>query len=128
MKNSRTTIAKTAIIEVIENEDVALSQQDIQEKIGNLCNRVTIYRVLERLLEEGKIHKVLDFDGVAKYSSCENCEDEHHHHEHHHIHFSCTKCGQVTCLYNVLPKFKLPENYLPQDYNFTVSGICPNCN
>ncbi|MEZ4917300.1 MAG: transcriptional repressor [Chitinophagales bacterium] len=127
MKNYRTTTAKTTIIELIESSEIALSQQDIQDKIGNLCNRVTTYRVLERLLDEGKVHKVLDFDGVAKYSSCENCEHEHHH-DHHHVHFSCTVCNKVTCLHNVIPTFKLPENYTAQDYNFTVSGVCPECN
>ena len=124
MKTSRTTIAKTAILELIENADKALAHADIQNEIGELCNRVTIYRVLDRLIEEERIHKVLDTDGVAKFLACNACEAEH---DHHHLHFSCKKCGSVTCLHHVVPNFKLPKNYLLEEVNFTVSGICPNC-
>lgn len=124
MKASRTTIAKTAILDLIENADRALAHTDIQQELGDLCNRVTIYRVLDRLIEEERIHKVLDTDGVAKFLACHDCEDEH---DHHHVHFSCTKCGSVTCLHHVVPHFKLPSDYILEEVNFTISGICPNC-
>jgi len=124
VKTSRTTIAKTSILELIENADKALAHADIQHELGDLCNRVTIYRVLDRLIEEEKIHKVLDTDGIAKFLACSDCEAEH---DHHHLHFSCTKCDSVTCLHHVVPNFKLPQNYILEEVNFTVSGICPYC-
>lgn len=124
MKNSRTTVAKTQILALIQEANNALSQHDIQVALGDLCNRVTIYRVLDRLILEDKIHKVMDTDGIMKYLACHHCE---HSHEHHHLHFSCTKCNNVTCLHHVVPQFKLPNNYQITEVNFTVSGVCPNC-
>lgn len=124
MKNTRTTTAKTAITDLIGKSKVALSHADIQNELGDLCNRVTIYRVLDRLLEEEIIHKVVDSDGVAKFLGCHQCDDNH---DHHHIHFSCTKCGNITCLHHVIPKFQLPKNYTLEELNCTVQGVCPNC-
>lgn len=124
MKTVRNTTAKTVIQELIANSPVALSHTEIQTVINGLCDRVTIYRVLERLTVEGRIHKVVDVDGVVKYASCHSCSEKHNH---NHIHFSCQKCKAVTCLDDVEPSFKLPKNYKVSEMNFTLSGLCPQC-
>jgi len=127
VKNNRSTVAKSTILELIENSEIALSQPDIQAKIGDLCNRVTIYRVLDRLVDEGTIHKIIDIDGLTKYMSCNHCESQEKH-NHHHLHFHCSSCGEVTCLHQILPEFKLPKGYIVTEANFMVSGLCKKCN
>jgi Fur family ferric uptake transcriptional regulator len=124
MKSSRNTTAKTEIQELFITSNVALSHSDIQKSLDGICDRVTIYRVLERLLEEGFIHKIVNIDGVVKYAGCHSCSSKHNH---NHIHFSCQKCKSVTCLENVEPTYKLPKNYKVSEMNFTLSGICPQC-
>jgi len=126
MKTTRNTTAKTTILEIIKNSDVALSHTEIQILSKNICDRVTIYRVLDRLVGEDIIHKIVNLDGTIKYASCHHKHNEEVH-THNHIHFSCVKCHSVTCLDNVEPTFKLPTNYLVKDVNFTLSGLCPNC-
>lgn len=131
MKVTRNTIAKSTILELIQKSENALSQADIQKQIGDLCNRVTIYRILDRLIEEGEVHKIVNIDGVTKFAACHDCEAHHHHHSHqshhNHIHFSCLKCQSVTCLDNIEPNYKLPPNYVVQEANFMLSGYCPEC-
>ena len=127
MSGSRNTQAKTAIEELIGNSNEALAHHDIQASLGDLCNRVTIYRVLSRLEKEGTIHKMVDMDGVVKYASCDPSCDSDHSHSHTHVHFSCTVCNSVTCLDEVKPQFKLPPNYQAEEMNFTISGVCPKC-
>jgi Fur family ferric uptake transcriptional regulator len=124
MKSSRNTKAKNEIQELIITSSVALSSSEIQKSLNNMCDRVTTYRVLERLLEEGIIHKIVNVDGVIKFASCDSCTSGH---SHDHVHFSCKKCKAVTCLENVEPSFKLPKNYKVSEINFTVSGLCPEC-
>ncbi|MFT4969498.1 MAG: Fur family ferric uptake transcriptional regulator [Chitinophagales bacterium] len=126
LKTSRSTQAKKSILDLIEQSSIALTHADIQEQLDGLCNRVTIYRVLDRLLEEEMIHKLIDMDGITKYMACIECEDEHEH-AHHHVHFSCQQCGQLSCLHHVVPTFKLPKGYQIEEVNFTISGCCPNC-
>jgi Fur family ferric uptake transcriptional regulator len=124
MKSARNTKAKAEIQELIVRSDVALSHAEIQKLLNGLCDRVTIYRVLERLLKEGVIHKIVNVNGVVKYAGCHSCSAKH---SHNHIHFSCQKCKSVTCLEGVEPSYKLPKNYKVSEMNFTLSGLCPQC-
>jgi len=124
MKSARSTTAKKEIQELIVSSSVALSHSEIQKSLEGLCDRVTIYRILERLLVEGVIHKIVNIDGVVKYACCHSCSAKHNH---NHIHFSCQKCKSVTCLENVEPSYKLPKNYKVSEMNFTLSGLCPQC-
>lgn len=128
MKKTRNTIAKTTILELISKSPIALSHSEIQQSLDGLCDRVTIYRVLDRLILEDKIHKVINLEGVVKYASCHICEGtENHNHIHNHIHFSCEKCKEVTCLDSIEPSFSIPNEYTVKEINFTLSGICPHC-
>lgn len=124
MKTSRNTASKTFILNLITTSKVALSHLEIQNLTEGICDRVTIYRVLARLLTEDLIHKSVTIEGITKYASCNNTVENH---SHDHIHFSCQKCKLVTCLTTVVPKFTLPANYQVKDVNFALAGLCPNC-
>lgn len=58
MKQARNTTAKTEILDLISQSEVALSHSEIQSALDGLCDRVTIYRVLDRLVEEDLVHKL----------------------------------------------------------------------
>ena len=121
---SRKTLAKTEIQKLISSSSFALSHSEIQSSLNGLCDRVTIYRVLDRLLAEGQIHKIVNVDGSVKYAACHSCSEKHNH---DHLHFSCQKCKSVTCLESVEPSYQLPMNYKVSEMNFMLSGLCPQC-
>ncbi|WP_413512325.1 Fur family transcriptional regulator [Myroides odoratus] len=125
MKQTRNTQAKTEILKLIENSEVALSPLELLSLVQGLCDRVTIYRVLDRLSDEGAIHKIATVDGTIKYAICENCTEKKH--KHNHVHFTCERCQTTTCLNEVEPSFTLPPNYKIKSANFTISGLCPAC-
>lgn len=124
-KTTRNTAAKTAVLEILTQSKIALSHTEIQKQTNDLCDRVTIYRILDRLVNDDIIHKIVNLDGTVKYAKC------HHHaqrvHIHNHAHFSCEKCLEITCLENVKPSYIIPHNYKVNEINFTLSGLCPNC-
>jgi Fur family transcriptional regulator, ferric uptake regulator len=126
MKKTRNTQARTHITEILSVSEFALSQVEIFQRSEGVCDRVTTYRVLDRLLGEGLVHKTVGLDGVVRYAACKTCSD-HKHELHHHVHFNCEVCGQVTCLDNVIPDFHLPRKYKVKDVNFTLQGTCPDC-
>ena len=124
MKSTRNTTAKTAITEILKDSKKALSHTEIHKITNDLCDRVTIYRILDRLVNDDVIHKIVDLDGTVKYAKC------HHTHPvqiHNHAHFSCENCHEITCLESVKPSYIIPHNYKVNDINFTLSGLCPNC-
>ena len=125
MKVSRNTTAKSKILELITTSKVALSHSEIQFLTTGVCDRVTIYRVLDRLINEDLIHKAVNLEGIIKYASCTHSHEKH---SHNHVHFSCEKCHLVTCLDKVEPQFTIPKDYKIKEVNFTLSGLCPSCN
>ena len=132
MKIIRNTTAKTTILNLISASQVALSHIEIQNLINGICDRVTIYRILDRLVNEDLIHKIATPDGTVKYAHCNHKHNSHgneseQNHNHNHIHFNCTKCLAVTCLDNVIPNFSISEDYIIKEFNFTLTGLCPNC-
>ncbi len=124
MKQTRNTVARTQILKIIQSSETALSQSAIQFVLNGLCDRVTTYRVLDRLCEEGLIHKIANTSGAVCYASCNGCN---HVHKHDHLHFSCVNCSEITCLEQVVPAFSLPEGFSQIETFFTISGTCNKC-
>lgn len=126
-KQVRSTVAKQHVRDVLKQSSSALSQPEILDKSVGVCDRVTVYRILERLIQEGEIHKTVGLDGVSRYATCKQCDHDHAHH-HDHVHFSCEICGEVKCLDKVIPDLKLPRGYRAKESSFMISGVCPSCN
>jgi Fur family ferric uptake transcriptional regulator len=122
---ARNTQAKQQILKFIQGSNQAVSHADIYAALQSLCDRVTIYRVLDRLVNENKIHKIVNVDGVINYATCHSCTTIHYH---NHLHFSCENCKSITCLDEHEISFSLPPNYQFKESFFTISGVCPNCN
>jgi Fur family ferric uptake transcriptional regulator len=121
---SRNTVAKKQILAFIHDAEHAVSHADIHKSLGDICDRVTVYRVLERLVNEDSIHKIVNTDGVINYAACKKCVTKHNH---NHVHFSCEICKALTCLNSVEFTLNLPTEYEFREAYFTVSGICPAC-
>lgn len=96
----------------------------IQEELSIEVDRATIYRVLNRFLEDGVVHKVIGENGKQYFALCENCDS--HDHNHNHFHFRCVQCGKVECLAKEV-KINLPAGYSAQNFNGMVSGQCAEC-
>lgn len=122
----RNTPAKRFVIAHITKANRAISQRELQDSPDNTFDRVTLYRVLDRLVNEGILHRATDNSGLIRYALC-NHDHSGEHCSHHHIHFHCGKCDKVLCLDQIIPAFSLPLGYKIQQAQFTIAGICPNC-
>lgn len=124
----RKTSVRADILKVFLIHSHALSHADIEESLGSGYDRVTIYRTLYSFEEKGLIHKVPDDGGIQKFALCHDHCDEHNHQDDH-LHFLCTKCCRTFCLEGVeLPDFVVPQGYSVSSVNFSVQGICRECN
>ena len=122
----RNTHSTAEIFEVLKSSGNALSHDMIQENIGSDIDRATIYRVLNRFCEDGKVHKIIGDDGKQYFAICNNCSGKKQVHSHNHIHFRCLHCGKVECLERDLA-VPLPEGYVAKVHNLVISGFCNNC-
>lgn len=122
----RKTQSKQEIMEVLESSGHALSHDMIQEVISSSIDRATIYRVLNRFCEDGKVHKIVGDDGKQYFALCKECGEKKAIHSHNHIHFRCLECGTVECMENEV-SLPLPKGYVAKVHNLIVSGFCNKC-
>lgn len=116
------------ILEIFLDHNNALAHADIEKKIGEKMDRVTIYRTLQSFLDKAIIHTIPSSDDSIRYALCKNDCTEGHHHDNH-VHFSCNECGNTICLDDVVtPKLKLPRGYKSKQVEVVVTGICKSCN
>ncbi|WP_339705459.1 transcriptional repressor [uncultured Kriegella sp.] len=126
MQRRRKTEAQTEILNVLKSSNTAVSHEMLQRELSSNIDRATIYRILNRFCEDGKVHKIVGDDGKQYFARCINCHGRKHEHTHHHFHFRCTVCGSVECLKNEVDVM-LPEGYVSETFHGVIAGRCSNC-
>ncbi|WEK20627.1 MAG: transcriptional repressor [Candidatus Pedobacter colombiensis] len=121
------TKQRVRVLEEIALDTVAISQPDLEKKLGKEIDRVTLYRILNTYQEKGILHRVMDMNGTANYAICtSSCSEDHHHDEH--VHFNCTNCNKIYCLEVEVPRIKMPKGFTAKTVSSTAYGICEKCN
>ena len=93
----RKTKSLKAVLEVFNQSQKAISVVDLVKRLGQNMNKTTVYRILDRLEQDGIVHSFLGEGGLKWYARCERCSS--HHHVDVHPHFQCQNCGKVECIY-----------------------------
>lgn len=122
----RSTGPQTKILNILKSSNTALSHEMLQRELSSNIDRATIYRVLNRFCEDGKVHKIVGDDGKQYFAYCIDCHGRKYEHTHHHFHFRCTVCGKVECLKNEV-NVLLPEGYISENFNGMIAGCCNSC-
>ena len=121
-------IRKTKSVEILLNEfkngKSAISVIELINRFHLKINKTTIYRVLEKLEDDGILHSFLDKDGIKWYAKCNGCS--HTHHTDNHPHFQCIKCGKIDCLEVDLELPKIPNREVIVS-QILIQGKCETC-
>lgn len=116
------------VLEVIGNNSFPLSAGDIYQTLErtSAINRVTVYRILDLLVDHGVIER-LSTGGRAFYYGL--APNDHHQ---PHPHFYCKTCGQMDCLnpeslqVETTPFRKTFPGRIDK-VEIRLDGICKNC-
>lgn len=123
--NTRNTKHKQQVIDLLSVTGVALSADEVLERLGESPNRVTVYRILDRLENEGIAHRVVGLNGKNYYSLCKaKCSDAGH--VHNHAHFQCRLCLEVSCL-EIEPSLPRHGDYQIEEQQVLLIGLCGRC-
>ena len=116
------------VLEVVGNNNCPLSAADIYNTLerSTRINRVTVYRILDLLVENGLVERI----STGGRSFCYGIAPNEHHHAH--PHFYCKKCGRMDCL--TPESLNVDANTLWKTFpgridkvEVRVDGICKNC-
>ena len=124
-KKLKATKTRIGVLEKMQKTNSAISYSVIQKEMKQ-TDRVTLYRTLEALKENGVIHKAFQDNNEIYYAICDNtCDDEKHLHEH--LHFKCVKCKAITCEeINEEIQITMP-NFIINKVSVNVEGFCFKC-
>ncbi len=127
--SARLTQPRVAVLACLLSLDHAASQIDVAQALANhhRMDRVTVYRVLEWLVEVGIAHRIAGDDRVWRFMVNDPAAAIAPHHQH--AHFTCTDCQQTFCLDDVPTKlnFKLPAGFQPSEVDLKFRGRCQHC-
>lgn len=114
------THSRKEILGLFLETNIALTKDEIKQRINTNCDRATIYRNLKTFTNSGILHRVVANDLITRYVIKKSTSE--------HLHFKCEDCQTVVCLTNISPgPFELPEGFEKRESSFLVIGTCANC-
>lgn len=122
------TPLREAVFKSIGQESKPLSAVEIIVSIRRRrsINKVTLYRILDLLVEKGLVKRLSAGDRAFRYGMGEN------RHHPNHPHFLCTECGVMECLdHKFLPvdieKYRNKGRRIIKHVDVRFDGICERC-
>lgn len=128
---ARITLARVQVLAALLEADVALTHLEVQRRLEHAggvdaFDRVTLYRVLDWLTDQGLAHRVASDDRVFRFSAQPDA------HRGAHGHFRCLRCERTTCLpadraLDDAVRAMLPGGCAGERIELTVLGRCADC-
>ena len=124
MASTRNTSSFKLIWNTFNSSKNALSVVHLVQQHTDTMNKTTVYRILDRLEKEGKLHTFLGKNGLKFYAKCHSCTAESH--TDVHPHFQCDSCGIVECL-DVSVQIPKIEKHKVNRASMLLLGECVKC-
>lgn len=105
--------------------DCASTQDDVSKalaKKGREVDRVTVYRVLDWLVDHKLAHRVSSDARSWQFNALEQVEQEHGH-------FACRECERIFCLEEREQPVtvQMPDGFRAEESELLVRGRCRDC-
>ena len=121
----RNTVQQKIVSEAVNELKNHASADEIYEYVSKKypsIGRATVYRVLQRLSDDGKIKKIEVPKGAERFDH--NCSN--------HYHIKCKICGGIfdvdmPHLSDLESNIKNKNGFIVTDHNIIFTGICPDC-
>jgi len=120
----RKTQAVSLILDEFSKGSNAISAIELIKRLNKKINKTTVYRLLDKLQDDGLLHCFLDFNGVKWFAKCKCCSKTKH--KDLHPHFQCTDCGSVDCLEVNITIPEIPNRKIINSH-LLVLGKCDLC-
>ncbi len=121
----RVTRGRVVVLACLLDAQRPMTHAEVEAAIGraHTMDRVTVYRVLEWLTEQGLSHRISGDDRIWRFRA------QRHSQRGSHPHFQCNNCGDVVCLEETprVPTVQLPVGYQGGEVELTVKGVCGDC-
>lgn len=121
----RQTPQREGILRVLNASDRPLTVEEISARMEeNRSGLPTIYRNLERFVQEGWAENILGQDQVMRFVRCSS--------KHHHHHLQCERCGRMVevdiCgVEDSLKRLEVSSGFCITRHQLSLFGLCTEC-
>ena len=120
--------ARSAVVELLDSEDCALTAHEIEERLradGRTVARASVYRALEQLAELRLVGRLDVGHGMARYERLGPSGDHHHH-------MVCDSCGTVVPfedseLERTIEQLSHRVSFAIDEHEVVLHGACVDC-
>jgi len=126
MKEVYKTKQKDIILNIIRQQKNSFTIKDIYKELKGKVGLTTIYRLIDKLVEENKLNKTISSDNTTYYQYLEECTEENH------FYLKCDKCGNMThidcdCIEELTSHIVQNHKFKPNKDHIIIDGICSKC-
>lgn len=120
----RMTKSVKRLLKILEDANQPTSAVELVEQLHKEMNKTTVYRILERLQDEGILHFFRGKDGVKWYVKRQEYTASHD--LKFHPHFQCRDCDKIECLH-INVSIPAVSNYKIETAQVLLIGQCQDC-
>lgn len=125
----RSTSSTIATLQCLETSTQALSHDDLTRQLGKMApDRVTLYRILERLIQVGIVQRYTDSTRIQRFSltqraavglfECDHC---------HHV-IPIEQDEELKAALDIVKSHLSGQGMTDREITLSSHGICPDCN
>lgn len=120
------TKQKDIILEVIKKQDSEFSAKNIYNEVKDLTGLTTVYRLIDKLVNDGILNKTIGEDNTTYYQYLPECNNKNH------FYLKCTNCGNLIhidcdCIEELTSHITKHHKFKPKKEHIIIEGICNNC-
>ena len=120
------TKQKDLILNTIKKYNREFTVKEIYEEIKDTTGLTTIYRLVDKLVSEEVLSKIIKSDNITYYQYLGEC------HEKNHIYLKCDSCGKLThvdckCIKELTEHISKDHGFKTTDSHIIINGLCKSC-
>ena len=123
---SYNTKQRELILNTIKKQTKEFTIKDIYKEVKKEAGLTTIYRLIDKLVNDNIIRKTLEKDNKTYYQYLEKCEEENH------FYLKCDKCKNMQhidcdCIKDLSNHILKNHKFKTNKENIIINGLCNKC-
>ncbi len=116
--------------DIVLNKIISLNKDFTIKELYNSLNKkvglTTIYRLVDKLVEDKIINKTIGKDNITYYQYLEECSCDNH------FYLKCENCGYMInidcdCIEDLKNHIKKEHSFKPTSDHIIINGLCKKC-
>ncbi len=120
------TKQKVLLNDLIRKQKHEFTVKDIYNEVSDEIGLTTIYRAIDKMVEDGCVSKSIGKDNITYYQYLGKCDHNNH------FYLKCISCGEVEhvdcdCIVDLTKHVKKSHNFKLDKNNIIINGYCNKC-